>query len=107
MKFEERVIEIIYRSADVKSFRFPRPSEFSYKPGQYITIELEINGKRARKPFTLSSSPTDTEYIEFTKKLTGHEFSNALEQMDIGDKAVIEGPYGKLVFEDKYKKSDC
>lgn len=104
MKFEEKTIDIIKRTNDVKSFRFRRPEGFDYKPGQYILVSLEVEGKVITKAFSLSSSPTEKDHIEFTKKLTGHPFSNVLDNMKIGDSAVISGPFGKMTFEGEYAK---
>ena len=72
MEFEAAAIEIIQRAHDVKSFRFKRPEGFDYKAGQFIFVTAAINGEKLRKPLTISSSPTQEEHIEFTKKLTGH-----------------------------------
>jgi len=104
LKFEERTIDIIKRTHDVKSFRFIRPEGFDYKPGQYILVSLEVEGRSVTKAFSLSSSPTEKDHIEFTKKLTGHPFSNVLDNMKIGDGAVISGPFGKMTFEGEYAK---
>jgi len=104
LKYTETVTEIIKRSHDVKSFRFARPDGFEYKAGQYVIITLVIDGKNASKPFTLSSSPTEKDHIEFTKKLTGHEFSNALDGIEIGDEIIVSKPYGKFTFEGEYDK---
>ena len=104
MKYTEPITEIIKRSHDVKSFKFARPGGFEYKAGQYVIITLEIDGKSISKPFTLSSSPTEKDHIEFTKKLTGHEFSNALDVARIGDEITISNPYGKFTFEGEYDK---
>lgn len=104
MKFEESVTEIIKRAHNVKSFRFIRPEGFDFKAGQYVTVTLDNNGKKTSKAFTLSSSPTEKGHIEFTKKLTGHEYSNLLDTMEIGDTAVINGPFGKMTFEGEYEK---
>lgn len=96
--------EIIQRAYNVKSFRFNRPEAFDFKAGQYITVTLDNNGKKTGKPFTISSSPTEREHIEFTKKLTGHEYSNLLDAMGTGDTALISGPFGKMTFEGEYEK---
>ncbi|NIM45293.1 MAG: hypothetical protein GTO54_06630, partial [Nitrososphaeria archaeon] len=37
-------------------------------------------------------------------KLTGSEFSNALEALKTGDWAMIDAPYGKFTFEGEYEK---
>ena len=104
MKFQTNISEIIKRSANVKSFRFKRPEDFDYKAGQYIVVILDFNGKGVSKPFSLSSSPTEKDYLEFTKKLTGHEFSNALDSMETGYPIDISGPFGKMSYEGEYEK---
>jgi len=104
VKFEEKTTDIIKRIHDVKSFRFRRPEGFEYKPGQYILVSLTVEGKVVTKAFSLSSSPTEKGHIEFTKKLTGHPFSNVLDNMNIGDSAVISGPFGNMTFEGEYAK---
>jgi glycine betaine catabolism B len=104
LKFQANISEIIQRSANVKSFRFKRPEDFDYKAGQYIIVILDFNGKSVSKPFSLSSSPTEKDYLEFTKKLTGHEFSNALDSMETGYPLDIIGPFGKMSYEGEYEK---
>jgi ferredoxin-NADP reductase len=104
MEFDSRVAEIIRRTADVKSFRFKRPEGFDYDPGQYMYVTILINDTKLTKHFSISSSPTETEFIEFTKRITDHEFSVALDHFKIGDWAHIEGPEGEFIFKGEYPK---
>ncbi len=104
MKFETRVKEIIPRTYNVTSFRFPRPAELNYKAGQFFFVTLKANGKELRKHFSFSSSPTEKTHIEFTKKLTDSEFSNALKMLKVGDWTMIDAPYGKFTFEGENEK---
>ena len=103
MEFETEVKEIIKRTYNVKSFRFERPRNLSYKPGQFMFIKIKINGQERQKHFTISSSPTE-DFLEFTKKLTGHEFSNALDALKVGDWVRIRAPYGFFTFEGEHDK---
>lgn len=104
MKFETSVIEIIKRTKDVKSFRFKKPDGVDYDPGQYVFVTILNEGRKITKHFTISSSPTEKEYIEFTKKITDHEFSVALDGLDIGDWAYLDGPYGDFTFKGEYPR---
>ena len=94
MQFETKVKQIIQRTSKVKSFQFDRPSKFKYRPGQFFFITIKIKGKETRKHFTISSNPAQTKFLEFTKKLTGHEFSNGLNNLKVGDWTRIDGSYG-------------
>ncbi len=104
MKFETTVKEIIPRTFDTTSFRFPRPAGFDFKPGQYMFVTVKFGDKELIHPFSISSSPTDPDLIEFTKKLTTSEYSNRLRAMKTGDWARIDGPYGKFTCECEFEK---
>lgn len=67
-------------------------------------VQIKSGQEEMRKHFTISSSPTEKDHIEFTKKLTGSEFSIALEALKMGDWAMIDAPYGKFTFEGEYEK---
>ncbi len=104
MKFETKIAEIIPRTADITSFRFPRPAELTYKPGQFFFVALKQDGKELNKHFSFSSSPTEAGFIEFTKRLTDHEYSMALKAAKVGDWARIDAPYGEFTFDGEHPK---
>lgn len=103
MEIETTVTDIIERTPAVKSFRFLLPASFTYKAGQFIFITIKSEKKELRKHFTISSSPTE-DFIEFTKKLTESEFSQALNRLKVGDWTKIEGPHGRFTFEGEFEK---
>lgn len=97
--------EIIPRTHNVTSFRFPRPAELNYKPGQFLFITLKAaDGKELSKHFSFSSSPTEKTHIEFTKKLSDSDFSAVLRALKKGDWARIDAPYGKFTFEGEHER---
>ena len=104
MKWETKIKDIIPRTTDVSSYRFARPPELTYKPGQYFFIVLKQGDKELTHHFSFSSSPTENEFFEFTKKLTDHEYSLALKASKVGDWARIDAPYGQFTFEGEYPK---
>lgn len=104
MKFESKVVEIIKRTHDVKSIRFSRPLLFDYKPGQFMFVSIPGEDGELKKHFTISSSPTETDFLELTKKFTGSVYSNVLNSLKIGDKVKIDAPYGNFVFDKKIEK---
>jgi len=104
MEFETNVKDTLQRTYNVKSFRFPRPSDLSYKAGQYMFVTIKAAGKEMKKHFTISSSPSEQDFVEFTKRLTGSEFSNALSTLKPGDWAKISAPYGNFTFEGEFAK---
>ncbi|MCB0844873.1 MAG: hypothetical protein KDE26_16580, partial [Bacteroidetes bacterium] len=58
-------------------FKNPDPEVFSYLPGQYLTIKLNINGEEIRRCFSLSSCPDVDERLAITiKRVKGGRSSN-------------------------------
>jgi len=104
MKFETKLLKITRRTSNVTSFSFPRPEGLEYKPGQFFFVNLNYKGKELSHHFSFSSSPTEKDHIEFTKKLSDSEYSNALRAAKQGDWAKIDAPYGKFTFEGEYPK---
>ena len=98
MKFETAVKEVIPRTPTVTSFRFPRPPGLDYAAGQFLYVTLRRDGKELSKHFSFSSSPTEKEHIEFTKKFTDSEYSSALKALKLGDWVGIDAPYGGFTY---------
>src|SRR4030065_2752756 len=103
-EFETKVIDIIQRTHDIKSFRFTLPDDITFKPGQFFFLTIRTNSKELKKHFSFSISPTEKGYVEFTKRITKSEFSQALDKLKIGDWARIKIPYGLFTFEGEYDK---
>ncbi|MEW6109548.1 MAG: FAD-dependent oxidoreductase [Nitrospirota bacterium] len=103
-EFETKVLAVIQRTHDIKSFRFAVPEDIDFKPGQFFVLTIKINGQEATKHFSFSISPTEKGYVEFTKRITGSEFSQALDRLKVGDWARLKLPYGLFTFEGEYEK---
>jgi ferredoxin-NADP reductase len=102
-QFETDVSQVIQRTRDVESVRFKRPMGFDYLPGQWAFVTVGSGKQQITKPLSFSSSPTE-DFLEFTKRLTGSDFSNAFAAMRARDSATIRGPYGKLTLQDDHKR---
>jgi len=64
---------------------------FDYKPGQFAEISVFGVGEC---PISISSTPSRKGYLEFCVRDTGW-VTNALHNLDVGDKIGVRGPYGK------------
>jgi len=65
-----RCCRIIDETVDVKTFCFvaESPLFFNYKPGQFINLEVDIDGKSVIRPYSISSSPTRPYHLSVTVK---------------------------------------
>jgi glycine betaine catabolism B len=102
-QFETEVITTEQISASSRSIRLFRPQGFDFLPGQFIILKLKGLQGEIAKPLSLSSSPTE-DFLQVTKRLTGHEFSNALLSLKEGDSVGFSGPYGRFTFRGEYGK---
>ena len=104
VSFETRVVDIVKRTHDVKSFRFKVEKDPDFKPGQFFFVTIKVDGAERTKHFSFSNSPTEKGYVEFTKRITESDFSKALDELKPGDWARLKMPYGNFTFEGKHKK---
>jgi len=86
---------------DVRSFHFAteRPSRFRFEAGQFLTLELPIDGQTMFRCYTISSPPTRPETVSITtKRVPGGPGSNWLhDTMRPGLHLRAAGPSGVFV----------
>ncbi len=97
-QFDTKFSEVIQRTREVKSFRFPVSSaNAAFASGQFFFVTIKVKGQDALHHFTLSGSPTDQQYLEFTKRITSSDFSQTLNSTKPGDWAHVSGPAGSFI----------
>ncbi|TPE50562.1 hybrid-cluster NAD(P)-dependent oxidoreductase [Maribrevibacterium harenarium] len=95
-----RCVKVIQESWDVRTFCFmaQQPVMFFFKPGQFVTLELEIDGKQVMRSYTISSSPSVPYSFSITvKRAPGGLVSNWLhDNMSVGTELAVHGPVGNF-----------
>ncbi|MEC4880565.1 MAG: FAD-binding oxidoreductase [Scytonema sp. PMC 1070.18] len=105
-----RCVSIINETHDVKTFRFVAdpPVLFTYKPGQFVTLEVEINGEKVSRSYTISSTPSRPHTLEITvKRIPPSPNSNLSvpkglvsnwlhDNIRVGSSIKINGPLGNF-----------
>jgi ferredoxin-NADP reductase len=95
-----KVADIIEETADAKTFRLvgEKPLLFSYRPGQFVTLLLSIDGEYIERSYSISSSPSRPHVLELTvKRVPGGRVSNWLcDHVMLGERLTIKGPAGKF-----------
>ncbi|MBE6708337.1 MAG: hydrogenase [Ruminococcaceae bacterium] len=87
------VTDIRQDTPDVKTFRvvgLDGKKPFIHKPGQCAMLSIPGVGEAM---FSITSSPTNTEFMEFSIKKCGC-LTNWLHLMEVGQQITIRGPYG-------------
>lgn len=94
---------------DVKSFFFrsPQGRAFSFEPGQFVTLELDIDGETINRCYTISSSPARPHTISITvKRVPGGKVSNWLhDNLRPGAPLRVLGPAGEFTWPSSRRRS--
>ena len=95
-----RCVRVTPETHDVKTFTFVAdPSRvFTYKPGQFITIEVPIDGKVMRRSYTISSSPSRPYTLTITVKRAQNSIVSKWLHSNVapGFELDISGPHGNF-----------
>ena len=93
-----RCVKVIQETWDVRTFCFmaDQPVLYFFKPGQFVTLELEIDGQPVMRSYTISSSPSVPYSFSITiKRVPGGKVSNWLhDNLNEGDELPVHGPVG-------------
>lgn len=95
-----KVQSVTNNTPDTITIHFEIPthlkSEYDYEPGQYLTLEVEINGKKERRAYSMCTSPLTDVFPGVTvKRLEGGLVSNHLnDHIKAGDTINVLPPFG-------------
>ncbi len=87
---EEAVSVVFEIPADLKS-------DYSFIPGQYLTLRESINGEDTRRSYSICSSPKDDDIRVAIRKVEGGRFSGfALDHVCAGTEIDVMTPMGRF-----------
>ncbi|MGA2416397.1 MAG: iron-sulfur cluster-binding domain-containing protein [Candidatus Sulfotelmatobacter sp.] len=93
---------------DTKTLRFqiPKERQLRAKPGQFLTFQWTIDGRRVTRSYTISSSVHEN-YVEITSKRMENGWVSVFlnERAKPGLAVEASGPYGRFYFDETLHKS--
>lgn len=107
MFHELPVARIVEETPEAKSIVLGVPPglapELEYRAGQFVTLELELEGERLRRCYSLASSPDcESEHKITVKRTAGGRVSNWLnDHLRVGDVLSVMPPEGRFVLDDR------
>lgn len=102
-QIDARIKEVIQRTPQVKSFRLELSQPIIFKAGQFLCVWIRPEDEYKRY-LSISNSPTEKGYLEFTKKLTESKFSKLLDTLRPADTVKIQYPFGKFTIDEASPK---
>jgi ferredoxin-NADP reductase len=89
--------------ANTLCFRVQDGKRLVAKPGQFLTLHLNIDGKQVFRCYSICSSPLKTDYVEITPKRTKNGYASDFlnERAMPGMVIQASGPAGQFFFDEK------
>src|SRR5215472_15468547 len=79
------------------AFQFEKPSDWTFKPGQFVDITLqnppETDAEGNTRDFSIASAPFEDRLMVATR-LRDTAFKDVLRALPLGTQVKIEGPFG-------------
>jgi ferredoxin-NADP reductase len=101
-----RVSNIITETPSVKTLRLGHASgggvmPFTFSPGQFLNVSFSIGGARMNRSYSISSSPTQRDYVDLTVKREprGAVSRHVDDLLKVGDLIEVGGPVGRFTFD--------
>ena len=96
--------EVRRETVEAVSIAFDVPehlkSEFEFIPGQYVTLQADLDGSVLRRAYSICSTPSSGELRVSVKEVPKGRFSQyANKKLKAGDKMEVAGPEGRFTLE--------
>jgi ferredoxin-NADP reductase len=98
-----KVSSIQRQTGDTVTLRFPLSGSKSLgaRPGQFLTFDWVVDGKKQPRSYSISSSPLRTDYVEVTVKQQGTVSSFLNRDAKEGLMVEAHGPFGQFYFDER------
>ncbi len=98
---ELKVAQIARETPEAVALGFEVPQElqevFAFRPGQYLTLALDIDGQEARRSYSICSAPGESTLRVGVKKVADGRFSSFVnERLAVGDTIRVMPPEGRF-----------
>ena len=93
-----RCIQRQQETPDCVTLRWVPDATLDFKPGQFVSLEVPVDGQLLTRAYTIASSPTQSDYLEITvKRVDGGRVSNAIvDHVQAGDVLNAMPPTGSF-----------
>jgi ferredoxin-NADP reductase len=99
-----QLARIDVQTHDTKTLRFlvAAKDRLSARPGQFLTFHWQIAGKAVPRSYSISSSPTQSGYVEITPKRLPNGYVSAFlnDRAAVGLEVEASGPFGQFYFDE-------
>jgi len=89
-------------TADVLRLSFQVPKQFSFKAGQFVSLQLKQGEVQHPRSYSILNPPSEPEKLDLCVKIVETGFaSNVFKQMKNGDELAVKGPLGHFMLDEQ------
>lgn len=105
-----KVIDVTQEAKEIWTLKFAPSNNgqvYDYEPGQFhfLTLKRNRNLPEEEHHFTISSTPTQREYLSSTIKNLG-DFTSTVGETKVGDDVIVHGPFGRFSYTFRPEEKD-
>jgi len=82
----------------IRTFRLARPSGYGFQAGQFLTVRVQVDGRRLTRCYSVSSPPEAAGYLEISVKRQGTVSGMLHSSLRPGSLIDIRRPAGPFVY---------
>ena len=98
--YSARVTRRVDFAPDLWAFAIDPGEHFTFIPGQFATLRLEVDGKRIERPYSMVSSPEENELEFFCELVPEGKLTPELYKLQPGDELLMRKiPKGKFTLQ--------
>jgi ferredoxin-NADP reductase len=92
------VLAVFDETPEIRTFRLVRPEGYEFRAGQFITLQVQIDGHPITRCYSISSGPEARGYLEISVKRQGVVSSTLHSTVRPGSTLSIRPPAGAFVY---------
>lgn len=102
-RYTLKIKDVVQETPDTKTIHFKQPlfKKVKYKPGQFLTLHLDIDGQKVTRSYSMSSNPDlDSTVAVTVKRVEGGLASNYInDHLQSGNSMQVSQPAGRFTLE--------
>ncbi len=92
------VIAVHDETAAIRTFRIARPEDFTFEAGQFVTVQVQVDGTPHARCYSICSAPEATGYLEIAVRRHGLVSSVLHATARPGSRLLLRAPAGRFVY---------
>ncbi len=92
------ILAVFDETPDIRTFRMARPEGYDFRAGQFITVQVQLDGRPITRCYSISSGPEARGYLEISVKRQGAVSSTLHSTIRPGSTLSVRPPAGAFVY---------